>query len=170
MKAIYKKLAALKKEVGVISKDETNPFFKSKYFDINGLIEHLEPLLDKNGLLLLQPIINNKVSTQIVDVESGEMLESVLDFNLKDDPQKVGSEITYYRRYTLQSLLGLRAEDDDGNAAAKPAAKIADDKQWLNIGDKAWIKAVEKKLPITELRKHYKISKANADQYEKEIA
>jgi hypothetical protein len=34
------------------------------------------------------------------------------------DPQKLGSAITY-RRYTLQSLLGLQAEDDDGNKAKR---------------------------------------------------
>jgi hypothetical protein len=173
---LYKKLAELKKEVGAISKDETNPFFKSKYFDINGLIEHLEPLFEKNGLLLLQPIKNNKVSTQIIDVETGEMIESVLDFELKTDPQKVGSEITYYRRYTLQSLLGIRAEDDDANKASgnnvgKTAIKAdpEDDKKWINIGDAAWVKAVGKKLPLSEVRNYYKVSKANAEQYELEI-
>lgn len=45
-----------------------------------------------------------------------------------------------------------------------------DDKKWLNVGDPAWLKAVGKKLPLTEVRKHYKVSKANAEQYEKEIA
>jgi hypothetical protein len=47
---IYTKLAAVKKEIGAISKDETNPFFKSKYFDINGLLRHTEPLLTKEWL------------------------------------------------------------------------------------------------------------------------
>ena len=41
------------------------------------------------------------------------------DINLPEisDPQKLGSAITYFRRYTLQSLLALQAEDDDGNKA-----------------------------------------------------
>ena len=42
---IYTKLSEVKKEIGAISKDSTNPFFKSKYFDINGLLKHVEPLL-----------------------------------------------------------------------------------------------------------------------------
>jgi hypothetical protein len=37
------------------------------------------------------------------------------------DPQKMGSAVTYYRRYMLQSLLLLRAVDDDGNIASGKA-------------------------------------------------
>lgn len=162
--SIYKKLAAVKKEVGAISKDSTNPFFKSKYFDINALVEHLEPLLEKNGLLLLQPLLNDKVVTQIIEIDTGEKVESVLDFQLKTDPQKVGSEITYFRRYTLASLLGLRAEDDDGN---KASAK--NEKQWMNVGDKHWNNAVAKKVPLSEVKKHYKIREENIATYEQAI-
>src|SRR4030042_2082296 len=114
---IYQKIAALKKEVGKMSKDLTNPFFKSKYFDVNQLLNHVEPLAEKHGLLIIQPITNNKVSTNIIDIESGEVVTSELELTGIKDPQKVGSEITYYRRYTLQSLLALQAEDDDANAA-----------------------------------------------------
>ena len=121
--SIYKKLFEAKKEIGKISKDSTNPFFKSKYFDINGLLEHVEPILQKNGLLLLQPIKNGAVSTVIVDVESGDTIESQIELNSFSDPQKLGSAVTYYRRYTAQSLLGLQAEDDDGNKASNNAPK-----------------------------------------------
>ena len=116
--SLYKKLFEAKKEIGKISKDSTNPFFKSKYFDINGLLEHVEPILQKNGLLLLQPIKNGAVYTVIVDVESGDTIESQIELNSFSDPQKLGSAVTYYRRYTAQSLLGLQAEDDDGNKAS----------------------------------------------------
>ena len=54
--SIYAKLLKVQTEVGAISKDSKNPFFKSKYFDINSLIKHVQPLLAENGLLLLQPI------------------------------------------------------------------------------------------------------------------
>ena len=60
MVTIYTKLAELKKEVGKMTKDSKNPFFNSKYFDINQLLEHLEPLLQKNHLIVLQPIINKE--------------------------------------------------------------------------------------------------------------
>ena len=122
--SIYKKLFEAKKEIGKISKDSTNPFYKSKYFDINSLLEHVEPILEKHGLLLLQPIRDNKVITMIIFINSDntikdDIVKSEMELTNITDPQKRGSEITYYRRYTLQSLLGLQAEDDDGNMAAK---------------------------------------------------
>jgi len=118
MKELLKALANVKKEVGTLSKTETNPFFKSKYFDINSLIQQIEPLLEKNNLLLLQPIEGNKVFSQIWHIETGLCVSSCIELPNLQDPQKLGSAITYYRRYTLQSLLGLQAEDDDGNKAA----------------------------------------------------
>jgi len=123
--SIYKKLLAVQKEVGAISKDSKNPFFKSKYFDINKLIEVVNPVLSSNGLVLLQPIEDNKVFSKIFDSEAkqGEKVcvESCLELPNLTDPQKIGSAISYYRRYTLSSLLGLQAEDEDGNGLkAKP--------------------------------------------------
>lgn len=120
--ALFKKLHSLQKEIGALKKDKSNPHFKSSYTDINGIIEHLQPLLEKNGLLLLQPITEGVVYSIIVDVDTGEQIESYLTLPTVQNPQHLGSAVTYYRRYTLQSLLGLMAEDDDGNAAAgKPA-------------------------------------------------
>jgi hypothetical protein len=118
---IYKKLLAAKKELGKISKDSTNPFFKSKYFDVNALLEHVEPILQSHGLLLMQPIEDGLlVKTVIYDCDSGESVSSEMNLPSLNDPQKIGSAITYYRRYTLQSLLGLQAEDDDANKASRP--------------------------------------------------
>ena len=124
MKELLKALANVKKEVGKLSKTETNPFFKSKYFDVNSLIEQVEPLLEKNGLLLLQPIINNEVKSIIYHCESELSVESSIQLTQFNDPQKLGSAITYYRRYTLQSLLGLQAEDDDANKASINVEKL----------------------------------------------
>ena len=121
--SIYKKLHELKKEIGKVSKTSTNPFFKSKYFDINELLANVEPLVDKNNLVLLQPILDGFVITKIIDIESGEDVQSAIQLPNIQDPQKLGSAITYYRRYTLQSLLGLQAEDDDGNVASKQVNK-----------------------------------------------
>ena len=128
--SIYKQLLEVQKEVGAISKDSKNPFFKSKYFDINKLIEVVNPVLSKHGLVLLQPIEDNKVYSKIFDAnaEKGEKLcvESCIELPNLSDPQKIGSAISYYRRYTLSSLLGLQAEDEDGNglkAKPKPVQK-----------------------------------------------
>lgn len=117
--SIYKKLFEAKKEIGAITKDAKNPFFKSNYFDINSLLREVEPILTDKELLLLQPILNSNVYTKIVDTETGEEVNSSMQLPNIQDPQKLGSAITYYRRYTLQSLLGLQAEDDDGNKAQK---------------------------------------------------
>lgn len=116
---LYKKLFKAKQEIGAISKDSSNPFFKSKYFDINSLIQHVEPILTKHGLMLLQPLENGKVVSQILNPDDGESVYSSIELPNLNDPQKMGSAVTYYRRYTLQSLLALQAEDDDGNLAAK---------------------------------------------------
>ena len=160
--SIYKKLFEAKKEISKISKDSTNPFFKSKYFDINALLEHVEPILKKHDLLLLQPILKGKVITRIFDVEEGECVDSEMELTNITDPQKRGSEITYYRRYTLQSLLGLQAEDDDANTASK--ATVKDDKKWLNDNSKEWQNvalAIDngKITNIDQVSKIYKISK-----------
>jgi hypothetical protein len=159
---LYTKLNEVKKEIGAISKDSTNPFFKSKYFDINSLLKHVEPLLQKNGLLLLQPIISNEVFSEIVDIETEESVTSSIALPEMDDPQKLGSAITYYRRYTLQSLLGLQAEDDDANSASQATKS---QKQWVNKDDKIWSAAVDKGVTLTELKKHYSISRVNAELY-----
>ena len=162
---LYTKLNEVKKEIGAISKDSTNPFFKSKYFDINSLLKHVEPLLQKNGLLLLQPIMDGDLYTEIVDVESEERVVSYITLPKMEDPQKLGSAITYYRRYTLQSLLGLQAEDDDANSASQ-AVKNQPSKNWVNEGDKIWNAALSKGVTLAELKKHYSISVANQKNYE----
>lgn len=136
--SVYKKLFEAKKEIGKISKDSKNPFFKSKYFDINSLLEHVEPILQKHDLLLLQPILEGKVITELIDVETGEKVNSEITLPLLNDPQKLGSAVSYYRRYTAQSLLGLQATDDDANLAsgkktpqATPEATPQATKKWI---------------------------------------
>jgi hypothetical protein len=142
----YEKLAAVKAEVGRISKDSSNPFFKSKYFDVNSLLLHVEPIIQKNDLLLLQPIQDNLVKSIIFDT-NGFSIESGIVLPELNDPQKLGSAITYYRRYTLQSLLALQAEDDDANLASnKVNAKSATTEtelKWLNVGQPEFTKAIE---------------------------
>jgi hypothetical protein len=123
MKNLYLKLAEVKREVGKVSKNSKNPHFKNTYADLNALIDAVEPILLEKGLLMLQPIQNGNVTTIIIDCESSESIESSIALPALSDPQKLGSAITYFRRYTLQSLLSLMAEDDDGNKASKPNPK-----------------------------------------------
>ena len=138
---IYQKLLEAKKQIGKVSKNAKNPHFKSNYTDINALIEAVEPVLLENGLLLLQPVINGKVITRIVDIEDGKVIESIMDLPALTNPQQMGSAITYYRRYTLQSLLSLQAEDDDANKASQtqPTKKPT-------LSDKAFSSAIERMI------------------------
>lgn len=125
------KLLLVQKEVGAIKKDSDNPYFKSKYADINSFIEVVKPILSKHGIVLLQPltalqtVLNQEghgwvpaLKTILIDAESGERIEEATVLPTNNDPQKMGSIITYFRRYALQSMLFLQAEDDDANVAS----------------------------------------------------
>lgn len=115
------KLKAVRDAVGVLEKSAVNPFFKSKYIDINGLLDVLNPALNEQGLTLLQPLSNvagrPAVRTIIKDGDNVLIDDAVALPDLQD-PQKMGACITYYRRYALISLFALQAEDDDGNMAS----------------------------------------------------
>ena len=95
---------------------------------------------------MLQPIQDNLVKSIIFDT-NGFSIESGIVLPELNDPQKLGSAITYYRRYTLQSLLALQAEDDDANLASnKVNAKSATTEtelKWLNVGQPEFTKAIE---------------------------
>lgn len=126
---IYSKLLEVQKEIGAIKKEETNPFYKSKYFDINGLLAAVKPVLNKHGLVLTQALseINGKLALTTSLIDSGEkgiIISSTCPIQEGADPQKTGSAITYYRRYALQSLLALEAEDDDGNVTIENAGTV----------------------------------------------
>ena len=119
-KTIYAKLHDAKLEIGKVAKNAKNPHFKNTYADLNALLEAVEPILLEKGLLLLQPIKEARVFSIIIDASSSESIESYIDLPTGATPQGMGSAITYYRRYTLQSLLSLQAVDDDGHTASQP--------------------------------------------------
>lgn len=179
MKELLKALSNVKAEIGKMSKDSDNPFFQSKYFDINQLLEHSEPILQKHGLLVLQPIIDGKVVTEIYHIETAEKLTSSLEIPNIPDPQKIGSAITYFRRYTLGSLLAIQAEDDDGNKASgnTSTSAVNSPEKWLNIANKQGVQTPEwtnvlqgiqsgKINSVADVRKHYKVNKDVASQLE----
>lgn len=126
--SITKLAEALHKAQGKIKaalKDSTNPHFRSKYADLSSVIEAVkQPLLD-SGLTYLQGIEDAEsgviVETMLLHT-SGEWISSRLRIPAtKQDAQGYGSAITYGRRYGLQSMCGVPAEDDDGNAATTSA-------------------------------------------------
>ncbi len=160
MKTIYQKLAQAKKEIGAISKDSKNPFYKSKYFDINQLLQHVEPVLEKYGLMVMQPIIEGKVVSLIIDVETGKDCRSEIQLTDERDPQKIGSQISYFRRYSLSSLLCLQAQDDDGNQAI-PKQPIEKRVFTKTDADGEFLKGTD----ASELSKKYIITKEQINKF-----
>jgi hypothetical protein len=124
MKLIIAALLKAQKEMGNAVKDSNNPFFKSKYADLNSVREACMPLLNENGIVVIQPMVTidgfEYVKTVLMH-ESGETIESFTKILCKaqNDPQAYGSGVTYARRYGLQSLVSIGADDDDGNHASK---------------------------------------------------
>lgn len=109
-------------------KDSTNPHFRSKYADLAAVVEAIKKPLTDNGLSYLQGFGWDDQGALIVHTRllhsSGQWVESDLRVRpVKDDPQGVGSAVSYGRRYALQSLVGLTADDDDGNASSAAPRK-----------------------------------------------
>ena len=172
---IINKLLEIQKEIGAISKDSTNPFFKSSYFDINKLLSVVKPILNKHDLVLLQPLTNvdGKPAIKTIIRNSEDGIEDTITLPENTDPQKMGSSITYFRRYAIQSMLGLEAEDDDGNFGAKKSTEkkdnfdqsLPDKKEFTpsttNTASEKQVKLIKDKATPIELKKaedHYKKS------------
>jgi hypothetical protein len=124
MKEIATALVKAQKEMSNAVKGSSNPFFKSKYADLNSVREASIPVLNANGISVIQPMVNidgrNFIKTVLLH-ESGESIESFTDivYAKTNDAQAQGSGITYARRYGLQSLVCIGADDDDGNKASE---------------------------------------------------
>lgn len=128
---VHKKLLDFQKTVETVKKDKKNPYYNSDYFDINSLLATVKKDLNVLGLVLTQTLTTLTsgqlgLRTTITCAEDGSWVGDTCPIPETSDAQKAGSAITYFRRYSLQSLLGLEAEDDDGNGAvAKAPAKPA---------------------------------------------
>lgn len=111
-------LVKAQSELKAAKKDSANPFFKSKYADLNEVISVVKEPLLKNGIAFLQIVTVEGVETTLLH-ESGEFISGVTPIVVakQNDPQALGSAITYARRYGLQSIVGLESEDDDGESA-----------------------------------------------------
>lgn len=114
-------------EIKAALRDSTNPHFRSKYADLSSVVDAVKPALLKHGIAFLQGVHDAvdgvAVETMLLHT-SGEWISSTLRIPaVKQDAQGYGSAITYGRRYGLQSMCGVPAEDDDGNAAAASTEK-----------------------------------------------
>lgn len=146
MKQISQALLKAQVEFPTIKKEDSNPFFKSKYAGLPSILETVLPILQKHNLLLTQvPITNGDrigVKTAIIHTESGELIEGDFTMGLaKNDPQGAGSAITYARRYALISILGLNVDDDTdaeeamGRGKNYPQSKIIAQIKKVNYDD-----------------------------------
>lgn len=123
-------LLAAQKAIGAAKKGSTNPFFRSKYADLGSVMEACKEALNDQGILVIQPVGFDEMGDYVETIllhESGEMIseKTRVKYAKEKDPQSQGSGITYARRYALQSMLFIPAEDDDGEKAMARPKKIA---------------------------------------------
>jgi len=114
-------LVAAQAEIGGAVKGADNPFFKSKFADLNTVILALKPIFVKHGFAVIQLPHSDEhgvgVTTRIQHT-SGEFLQHQFTLPLaKKDPQAAGSAITYAKRYALKALGLMPDLGDDGEAA-----------------------------------------------------
>lgn len=132
VKGIYSALAAAQIEMGPALKDSTNPAFKSKYADLASVMAACLPALNRHGIAVIQPPVDDDHGRYVKTIlahESGETLECRVPLIIgKNDMQGYGSAVTYARRYGLMSMAGIAPEDDDGNAAVT-AAPVRDERK-----------------------------------------
>jgi hypothetical protein len=172
IKAIAQALVKAQMSMSDAKKSASNPFFKSKYADINSVREACIPALNENGICAMQPTVTIEGKPYVKTIllhESGEWIAGYTEIicGKQNDAQSHGSGLTYARRYGLQSMTNLGSEDDDGNAASKPQPQSNNELPW--ISDKQVdamverIKAGEQGI-IEKAKQAFKISKANMDK------
>lgn len=114
--------------IGTLSRDATNPHFKSKYTTLDHILEAARPALAAHGLLLSQHLTaTDTVVTRISDGTDELVSEVRICGNTTSNPQQFGSSVTYARRYALSALLAISTDaDDDGElVAANLPTKVA---------------------------------------------
>lgn len=171
-KALFPAFAKAQKDMGAALKTATNPAFKSKYADLGAVIEAVLPALHASGFALLQPPHSDGALVEVETIlahESGGYIRSVLGVRpTKQDPQGIGSAITYARRYALQSIAGIAPEDDGGNAASAPRQTAAPAPQAPSLAERArrLIDTLNAVTTADALRKAYALASGLRDDLE----
>jgi hypothetical protein len=105
-------------------KKGVNPHFRSKYAELDDIINTIRPTLEEFGLAFLQnPIYDESGKVGVYTLllhKSGEYIQfdPVLIPLQKSTPHQVGAALTYAKRYSLGAALGIATEEDkDGNDA-----------------------------------------------------
>lgn len=119
--ALASALAKAQSEISGAVKDSANPFFKSKYADLESVWSACRKPLTSNGLSVFQTTQPTKHGLMLVTTiahESGEWMRGYMPILAKDSSaQSQGSAITYARRYALAAIVGVYQTDDDAEAA-----------------------------------------------------
>ncbi len=166
-KNIYAAIAAFQQEVPVIYKDLQA--YGYKYADLPAILEVINPLLKEHGLGFTQIINGITLQTIVFHVESGEKIESSIDIpqgvDLKGmNPfQVLGSAITYLRRYSLSSMLGL-VTDKDTDAQGEQMKPAAPAKQTLDTDSQNFTMALNAvangSFTVDKIKKKYNLTPA----------
>ena len=128
MNELAKALVKAQAAMNHAAKDSKNPHFKSAYSSLASVIDAVRPALSSNGLAFVQKLhtADGGVAVETVLIhESGEQYGCGVLFipASKQDAQGFGSALSYAKRYSLQSALGIASADDDGEAAVKTPPK-----------------------------------------------
>lgn len=129
MKELFSAFVKAQAQISKAAKDSTNPHFKSKYADLESVIDAVKPALIANGLAFIQKFHDCedgvRVETTIIHESGQELSCGILHIPAnKKDAQGFGSAASYAKRYSLQSALGVAASDDDGNLAVKSVQPV----------------------------------------------
>lgn len=143
---IYERLSMVRAMVSGVKKTAKNPFFKSSYADLNGVMDTLAPALVECNLIYVQYANRfdgvDVLTTEVVNVSNpDDKIVSHTHLIIPSaDMQKFGGAITYARRYALVTMFGLESIDDDGNVAAgkeKPMTATQTHNQRINAAKQA---------------------------------
>jgi len=119
MKPLIVDLIKFQTQVTVIPKLSYNPHFKSYFADLATVVEICKPILNKNNLCVIQRLGTHEgrnILTTMLYHESGSFIDATIFLPDIPDAQKLTAAITYLRRTSYLSILGLVADDDtDGN-------------------------------------------------------
>lgn len=132
MKNLFKALADFQQEVPTIHKATKG--FGYSYSDLPTIFKVINPLLKKHGLGFTQMINGSDVVTTLFHPESGEKIESTTaipqNVTLKgmNDFQVLGSAITYIRRYSLSSMLGIVTDKDVDASGEQEGKALSNDR------------------------------------------
>lgn len=104
-------LTAIPKTKKVLVKSDRGSY-EFMYAPLDEVVAAIRPILAKHALAFSQGVSGDFLVTTLLH-ESGEFISDSMPIKGGGTAQAYGSELTYKRRYSLTSMLGLVTEDDD---------------------------------------------------------